>query len=147
MFHARLFTIAIFTPFVEEFSKAYPLFYRHDETERSIFTLGLFVGLGFGISEFFIYVILLDVPIVLRLPGIFFHIASTTITAYGIAKKKPVRFYLISVLLHSLSNFSALYFSFSFINQLAIVIIACSISGYLYSQTSEEVIDKKIWEQ
>lgn len=106
-FFASLISIIIFTPFIEEFAKAYPLFYRHGETERSIFILGFLVGLGFGITEFILYVFLLDIPVVVRLPGILFHAASTSIVAYGIAKKQPVRFYLIAVSLHLLNNFSA----------------------------------------
>ena len=107
-FFASLISIIIFTPFIEEFAKAYPLFYRHGETERSIFILGFLVGLGFGITEFILYVFVLDVPVFVRLPGILFHAASTSIVAYGIAKKKPVRFYLIAVSLHLLNNFSAM---------------------------------------
>ena len=106
-FFASLISIIIFTPFIEEFAKAYPLFYRHGETERSIFILGFLVGLGFGITEFILYVFVLDIPVVVRLPGILFHAASTSIVAYGIAKKQPVRFYLIAVSLHLLNNFSA----------------------------------------
>lgn len=106
-FFASLISIIIFTPFIEEFAKAYPLFYRHGETERSIFILGFLVGLGFGITEFLLYVFILDVPVFVRLPGILFHAASTSIVAYGIAKKQPVRFYLIAVSLHLLNNFSA----------------------------------------
>ena len=45
--YANVCSIAIFTPFVEEFAKAYPLFYRHNETTKSLFTLGFLVGLGF----------------------------------------------------------------------------------------------------
>ena len=106
-FFASLISIIIFTPFIEEFAKAYPLFYRHGETERSIFILGFLVGLGFGITEFILYVFVLDIPVFVRLPGILFHAASTSIVAYGIAKKQPVRFYLIAVSLHLLNNFSA----------------------------------------
>ncbi len=107
-FFASLVSIVIFTPFIEEFAKAYPLFYRHGETERSIFILGFLVGLGFGITEFILYVFVLNVPVVARLPGLFFHAASTSIVAYGIAKKQPVKFYLIAVSLHMLNNFSAM---------------------------------------
>ena len=56
-FDVTLITVAVFAPFVEEFSKIFPLFYRHGETQRSIFNLALFVGLGFGIVEFFTYVV------------------------------------------------------------------------------------------
>src|SRR4030043_2056460 len=65
--------VVLLAPLIEEFSKAYPLFYRHAETERSIFTLGFLVGLGFGIVEFIEYVVLFQAPILSRLPGIFFH--------------------------------------------------------------------------
>ena len=51
-FLVSFFSRVIFAPFVEEFSKAYPLFYRHGETERTIVDLSLIVGLGFGIVEF-----------------------------------------------------------------------------------------------
>ena len=42
VFYANLCSIAVITPFVEEFAKAYPLFYRHGESERSIFHLVCF---------------------------------------------------------------------------------------------------------
>ena len=50
--YATICSVAIFTPFIEEFAKAYPLFYRHGETERSLFSLGFLVGLGFGLKQF-----------------------------------------------------------------------------------------------
>ena len=45
-------TLVVLAPFIEELAKVFPLFYRHGETERSIVTLGILIGLGFGISEF-----------------------------------------------------------------------------------------------
>jgi RsiW-degrading membrane proteinase PrsW (M82 family) len=77
---------------VEEVAKVFPLFYRHGETERSIFNLGVLVGLGFGVTEFALYVFTLNAFFIFRLPGIIFHASSAGITAYGIAKKKPVLF-------------------------------------------------------
>src|SRR4030065_2090622 len=71
--------VVLLAPLIEEFSKAYPLFYRHAETERSIFVLGFLVGLGFGIAEFIEDVVLFRAPILLRVPGIFFHAATTSI--------------------------------------------------------------------
>jgi len=109
LIYATICATAIFTPLIEEFAKAYPLFYRHGETERSLFTLGFLTGLGFGISEFFLYVFSLGVPIPVRLPGLFFHAASTSIVAYGIATKQPLRFFLIAVLLHFTNNVTALF--------------------------------------
>ena len=138
-FFAGLISIIIFTPFIEEFAKAYPLFYRHGETERSIFILGFLVGLGFGITEFILYVFVLDVPVFVRLPGILFHAASTSIVAYGIAKKQPIKFYLIAVSLHLLNNFSAIFETGD-----AGVIIANLGAYYLcwrfYSRTTEQFI-------
>jgi len=98
---------ALFAPFVEELAKVFPLFYRHGETERSMVTLGVLIGLGFGISEFFLYVVFLNVPPIYRVPGVIFHASSAAITAYGIAKKNPWPFYLISVSLHAVNNFFA----------------------------------------
>ncbi|MEJ2240559.1 MAG: PrsW family glutamic-type intramembrane protease [Candidatus Bathyarchaeota archaeon] len=84
MFYSQICSVAFFTPFIEEFSKAFPLFYRHCETTRSLFTLGFVVGLGFGFTEFLLYVFALGQPIFVRLPAIFFHAATTSITAYGL---------------------------------------------------------------
>jgi RsiW-degrading membrane proteinase PrsW (M82 family) len=139
-FYATVLSVAIFAPFIEEFAKAFPLFYRHGETERSIFTLGLLAGLGFGVFEFLTYVIALGVPIPFRLPGLFFHAASTSITAYGIANKRTMNFYLIAVALHFLNNFSALFGLFGLTGTVAIVAIACLISLYLYFKTSEKLV-------
>ena len=141
IFYATLCSTAIFAPLIEEFAKAYPLFYRHGETERSVFTLGFLVGLGFGIPEFFIYVLALGVSIPLRLPGIFFHAASTSITAYGIATKRPAQFYLIAVVLHFSNNFSALFGPFWFIGGVAAVAVTYLLSWRLYRKTSERIVD------
>lgn len=102
------FLIVVIAPFIEEIAKVFPLFYRHGETERSLVTLGLLIGLGFGIAELFEYVVIAQVPIIARLPGIVFHASSATIVAYGIAKKNPLPYYLIAVGLHVANNFFAL---------------------------------------
>lgn len=102
-----LISRAFFAPFIEEFAKAYPLFYRHGETQRSILNLGVLVGLGFGIVELLTYVSL-GVSIFYRLPGLFFHPASTALTTYGIATKKPLPFYLLAVFFHFANNYLAL---------------------------------------
>lgn len=107
-FFAQICSTAIVTPFVEEFAKAYPLFYRHGETKRSLFTMGFLVGLGFGLAEFLLYVFVLEASLLVRLPGIFFHASSTSIVSYGISTKRPLRFYIVSVLLHFSINFSAI---------------------------------------
>lgn len=133
-------SIVIFTPFIEEFAKAFPLFYRHGETEKSIFILGFLVGLGFGLTEFFIYVFLFGVPLPVRIPGILFHAASTSIIAYGIATKRPISFYLIAVGLHFLNNFSAL-FDNGFIGVLTANLAAYYLSWHFYGDVSERFID------
>jgi len=107
-FTIALISRALFAPFIEEFAKAYPLFYRHGETQRSIFNLAVPVGLGFGLVEMLTYVSVLGVPMEYRLPGLFFHPASTAISAYGIATKRPLPFYLIAVFLHFANNYFAL---------------------------------------
>lgn len=145
IFYATLCSGAIFAPFIEEFAKAFPLFYRHGETERSIFTLGLLVGLGFGVSEFLLYVIALGTPFYVRLPGLFFHTATTSVIAYGIAKKQPFRFYIIAAVLHFTNNFSALIGSFYSIGYnivgVAVVAVTLFLSLHLYNKTSETIVD------
>jgi RsiW-degrading membrane proteinase PrsW (M82 family) len=140
---ATICSVALFTPFVEEFAKAYPLFYRHGETERSIFSLGFLVGLGFGFTEFLLYVIVLQGSFLVRLPGIFFHAASTSITAYGIGKKKAWIFYLVAVGLHFANNIAALFDPLWVVVAPFVVIITYWCSWYLYQKTSERYIDEK----
>lgn len=139
--YARLCSTALVTPFIEELAKAYPLFYRHGETERSIFTLGLLGGMGFGIAEFLIYVLQLGEPIYARLPLIFFHAASTSITAYGIAKKRPFWLYLISVVLHSTNNIAAIFGLLFLISGYPILIVTFLIGWYLYRKTSDSFVN------
>lgn len=141
LFYASVCSTAIFTPLIEEFAKAYPLFYRRCQSERSLFILGFFAGLGFGISEFFVYILVLGAPFLLRLPAIFFHAASTSIVAFGIAKKKPLPFYFIAVFLHFMNNFSALFGLFWFIGGGLALVITYYSSWRLYKKTSEEVIE------
>jgi RsiW-degrading membrane proteinase PrsW (M82 family) len=100
--------IVVLAPFIEELAKVFPLFYRHGETERSLVTLGLLIGLGFGVAEFFEYIFLANVPVIAAIPHIIFHGSSATITAYGIAKKNPLPYYMIAVSLHIINNFFAL---------------------------------------
>jgi RsiW-degrading membrane proteinase PrsW (M82 family) len=147
--YALLFSAVFFAPFIEEFAKAFPLFYRHGETQRSIFTLGLLVGLGFGVFEFFLYVLVLKAPVIDRLPGIFFHAATTSITAYGIATRRSAVFYLIAVTLHFSNNLIAFFFALpdftGFYSPLSWSIYAVTISTYvlcwyLYTKTSEKIV-------
>jgi len=139
-FSATLVSTAVFAPFIEEFSKAFPLFYRHGETERSIVNLALCVGLGFGIVELLAYVFALGTPIVNRLPGLFFHPASASITAYGIATKRPLPFYLVAVALHFSNNFLALTNLFSVYGSIAVVAITVFASWQLHNRTKEKIV-------
>jgi RsiW-degrading membrane proteinase PrsW (M82 family) len=138
---ATICSVAIFTPFIEEFAKAYPLFYRHCETERSLFSLGFLVGLGFGLTEFFLYVMVFGGSVLIRLPGLFFHAASTSITAYGIATRKTWIFYLIAVALHFANNVAALFDPFWIIVGPAAIALTVLVSWYLYQRTSERFIE------
>jgi hypothetical protein len=142
IFYAQLCSVAIFTPFVEEFAKVFPLFYRHGETTRSIFSLAFIVGLGFGLTEFVLYVFALDQPILVRLPAIIFHAASTSITAYGIGTNRPWAFYLIAVGLHFAINFAALFTSMWIVIGPAATAVTYYLSWILYKRTSETFPEK-----
>ncbi len=136
-----IISTALIAPFVEELAKVFPLFYRHGETERSIVTLGVLIGLGFGISEFFLYVVFLHVPPIARVPGVIFHASSASITAYGIAKKNPLPYYLISVALHAANNFFALSsIGLGIFVELLVVIVAYFSAWQFYHKASPEKI-------
>jgi len=137
-----LISRAFFAPFIEEFSKAYPLFYRHGETQRSIFNLAILVGLGFGLVELLTYVSVLGVPMIYRLPGLFFHPASTAVTAYGIATKRPLPFYLIAVSFHFVNNYLALTLetSLQLLSSISVVAITLFIFWQLRNRTKEQII-------
>jgi RsiW-degrading membrane proteinase PrsW (M82 family) len=139
LFFAQLYTfipsaiaIVFLAPFIEELAKVFPLFYRHGETERSYVVLGVLIGLGFGISEFVLYVFVLGVPFVARIPGIIFHASSASITAYGIAKKNPLPYYLIAVSLHIANNFFALTGEIFGLFAELLVLIAVYLLGWRY---------------
>lgn len=130
----------IFAPLIEEFAKAYPLFYRHGETQRSIFVLGFLTGLGFGISEFFLYVFGQGASVFVRLPGIFFHASSASIIAYGIATKRPMTFYLLAVVLHLSNNLLTFFGPLWLIGGSAVLIMTYYLSWHFYGKTSESYI-------
>ncbi len=148
LLYAVLLSVVVVSPFVEEFAKAFPLLYRHGETERSIFTLGLLVGLGFGLVEFLLYVFVLGVSPVFRLSGVVFHAASTSITAYGIAKGRAASFYLVSVVLHFSNNFFAFLFALADVavpfgpwslGTYAVMAATLYLAVGLYRRTSETI--------
>lgn len=147
--YALLFSSVLVAPFLEEFAKAFPLFYRHGETQRSIFTLGLLVGLGFGFVEFLLYVFVFGVPLIFRIAGVLFHAASTSITAYGIATNRTLMFYLTAASLHFTNNFLAFVQIFTdsaasfdpWTPGVYVVMFATLfLSWQLYRKTSEKVI-------
>jgi len=135
-------SIVILAPFIEELAKVFPLFYRHGETERSIVTLGILIGLGFGISELVLYVFLAGTPLIDRIPGVIFHASSAGITGYGIAKKNPLPYYLIAAILHVTNNFFALETAipFGIFAELTVLILAYLLVWRFYHQASKEKI-------
>jgi accessory gene regulator protein AgrB len=136
-----IISVAVLAPFIEELAKVFPLFYRHGETERSIVTLGILMGLGFGITELVEYVVLLHVPLIVRIPALIFHFSSAAITAFGIAKKNPLPYYLISVTLHAANNFFAVEnLAVGAFAELLVVIIAVLLAWRFYHKASEDKI-------
>jgi len=143
-FEADVLTIAVLAPLIEEFAKAYPLFFRHGESQKSLFTMGLLVGFGFGIVEFFEYVTILGVSPWVRLPGIFLHAALTSTVAYGIATKRSALFYLLAVFFHASANFLSILggpiLLYSLIYSLLLG-TALALPFILYLKSSDRVID------
>ncbi len=142
-FTIALLSRAFFAPFIEEFAKAYPLFYRHGETQRSILNLAVLVGLGFGIVELLTYVTVLGVPVIYRLPSLFFHPASAAITAYGIATKKPLFFYLIAVFFHFANNYLSIVFtetSLKLLSSVSVVSLTFIMFWQLRNKTKEKIV-------
>jgi RsiW-degrading membrane proteinase PrsW (M82 family) len=137
---AEILAIAVLAPIIEEFAKAYPLFYRHGESQKSLITMGFLVGVGFGVVEFFAYVLLAGYPWYIRLPGIFFHAALTSIVAYGIAVKRSLISYLVAVFFHSSNNFIAILGGPVLLYALLLA-TTFSLSYILYSKASERVTD------
>ena len=111
-YYSLLISELVLAPFIEEFSKVFGLIYRHGETEQSLFKLAVLSGLGFGIAEFLILTFTREMSFVTSFPSIFFHLTATGITAYGIAKKQAMRYYLLAVFLHFINNLF-LFFSIS----------------------------------
>jgi len=140
--YARLISAAIFTPFMEELAKAYPLMYRQGEAERSIFLQGAIVGLGFGVAEALIYIFMLGAPMAIRLPGVLFHTLTAPITAYGIAKNRPLPPYLLAVTLHFLNNLSAILDLLWLITGYPILITTFTIAWYLYGRSCDSKTDQ-----
>jgi len=140
---AQLCSVALLAPFIEEFAKVFPLLYRHGENERSMMTLGVLTGLGFGITEFMLYTFVLGAPLFSRLPGVIFHSASAGITTYGIIKNQPFHFYIFSVTLHSINNVLSIFStSLPILIPIAIIILVLSYYSFwhFYNKTSEKIL-------
>jgi hypothetical protein len=141
VFAAQVCSTVLFAPFIEEFAKAYVLFYRHGETQRTLVTLGLLTGLGFGVTEFLLYIFVYHAPVFLRVPGLFFHAASTGIIAYGITVRKPLVFYLIAVFLHVANNFFAVLGTFWYIGGPVILFLTYVLAYFLYKRSKEIIVN------
>jgi hypothetical protein len=103
--------------------------------------MALFVGLGFGLVEFFTYVLTFGPQIIPeRIPGLFFHPASTSITAYGIATKKPAPYYLLAASLHFANNFFAVLTPPTIPTSVIILATTLFISWQLHDRTKEKFI-------
>ncbi len=141
-FVPAIISLVVMAPLIEELAKVFPLFYRHGETERSIVNIGVLLGLGFGITELIEYVFLLDVPFVVRIPGVIFHASSAAIVAYGIAKKNPLPYYLLALALHFANNFLAEFtiVGFGLLANLLVLIITYLLAWRFYHQSSKEKI-------
>ena len=139
-FIASVISTAFFAPLIEEFSKIFPLYYRHGETQRSILKLAVMVGLGFAIVELLEYVILFQTPVAFRIPGLFFHPSNTAIAAYGIVAKKPVPFYLLAVALHFSANFLAIVNPLPISGSILIVGFTVFLAYTFYNKTKEKTI-------
>jgi RsiW-degrading membrane proteinase PrsW (M82 family) len=133
-------SLVLFAPFIEEFSKIFPLYYRHGETQRSILNLAIMVGLGFATVELLEYVLFLGTPIVYRLPGLFFHPSNAAISAYGIATKRPVPFYFLAVSLHFGANFFGLVNPLPLSLSILVVGLTVFLAYTFYGRTKEKMI-------
>jgi RsiW-degrading membrane proteinase PrsW (M82 family) len=137
-FFAQIGSVAISTPFIEEFAKVFPLFYRHGENERSIVTLGILAGLGFGLTAFVLNVAASGASYIVMLPWIFFNASSAGITAYGIAKRNIIPFFLTAVALHAANDFSTLFGNLLwYIAGPVVLAVTILLAWHLYRRTSE----------
>jgi RsiW-degrading membrane proteinase PrsW (M82 family) len=139
LIYAPFVSLVLITPFIEEFAKAYPLFYRYSLSERSLFILGLLVGFGFGFTELLIYTLALGIPLYVRIPGLLFHAANTSLVAYGIAKKKALMFFLLAVFLHAIYNLFAIFDALTFI--FIVSLITYMLSFFAYVRTTEQYLE------
>jgi RsiW-degrading membrane proteinase PrsW (M82 family) len=137
---SRIVSAILVAPFMEEFAKIFPMFYRHGETGKSLVTLSFLMGLGFGISEFVAYVFIYGVPFYVRLPLIFFHASTTSIIAYGISSGQTVKYYILAVFLHFLLNAFAVVGTVAIFGYLAVLVVTYFLSHRLFLLSSERFV-------
>jgi hypothetical protein len=85
---------------------------------------------------------MLGAPIAIRLPGILFHTLTAPITAYGIARKRPLPNYLLAVTLHFLNNLSAIYDMLWLTTGYPILITTFAIALYLNGSSCDPKTDQ-----
>jgi RsiW-degrading membrane proteinase PrsW (M82 family) len=137
---ASFVLVTLAAPVIEEYFKIFPLFHRHAETPRGLFDLGFLMGLGFGISEFFVYVFLMKVSFIIRIPAVLFHATNTSLVAYGVGKNKITRYYLLAVALHFSNNFFAEFGNLWLIGGLGAVLISYYLSYKYYNITTSKIL-------
>ena len=96
------------------------------------------MGLGFGIAEFSEYVFLVGQSPIARISSLILHSSSATITAYGIAKKKPLPYYLLAVTLHASANFFAIIGGFTYLFGVTLVLITVYLLAWRYYQRASQ---------
>ena len=125
-------------PLVEEFCKACTLFYRYERPGKILMRNGFLAGIGFGVAEFFVYV-QAGVPFLLRLPAIGFHGAGTAIVAYGIYKRKTLKYFFLAVALHFTNNLFAAMGPLWFIGGLGATVASYLLAWTFYKRAKESV--------
>jgi RsiW-degrading membrane proteinase PrsW (M82 family) len=135
--------VTIVAPFVEEFAKANPLFFRYERPAKSLLLFGFLAGLGFGLAESIVYV-LSGVPFIARLPAIGFHAAGTTIVAYGVFKRATLKYYFVSVGLHFLNNLFASLGLLWFVGGLGATLASYYLAWKYYQKASRHQITPSI---
>lgn len=140
-FWLSIIPACLVAPIVEEFAKAYPLFYRHGESEKSLFKLGFLTGLGFGVAEFLLYVFFYHVSPLIRLPALLFHATNTSIVAYGISINQALKYYLIAISFHFLNNFTSNFGILWYIGGISATLSSYILAIYLRNRTTDRIID------
>ncbi|HUS77168.1 MAG TPA: hypothetical protein VM050_00685 [Patescibacteria group bacterium] len=134
LFYAQVCSTGLVTPLVEEFAKAYPLFYRHGESGRSLYTMGFLTGLSFGVVEFIIYVLQFRAAIPFRVVAVVFHASTASLTAYGIWREQPFRYYILAVARHTANNFSSFFGNWWYVGGLGGFAVAAFLSWTRYQE-------------